>query len=33
VLDHYRQAVDGFANHKYESANGGCVFLTSTNIS
>ena len=22
VLSHYRQAVDGFANHKYESANG-----------
>ncbi len=22
VLNHYRQAVDGFANHKYESSNG-----------
>src|SRR5260370_37893753 len=22
VLNHYRQAVDGLANHKYESANG-----------
>lgn len=22
VLDHYRQAVDGYTNHKYESANG-----------
>jgi hypothetical protein len=22
VLNHYRQAVDGFTHHKYESANG-----------